>query len=70
MPPCSQSSDHPQPQCDGCDGGPSEAAAFIADALADLKLVSRRHSLATLTYLLDLAHMEAQDLLRLRSDRP
>ena len=64
MPPRSQSSDHSQSQRGGRDGGPLEAATYVAETLADLKLISRRHGLATLTYLLDLAHMEAEDVVR------
>ncbi len=69
MPPRSQSSDPPQPQLGAGDGGPAEAAAFIASALIDLELVSRRHRLDTLTYLLELAHLEADDILRFRHER-
>lgn len=57
-----QRSDHSQSQLGKGDGGPSEAAGFIADALADLKMMAGRHSLTTLTYLLDLAHMEAEEI--------
>ena len=68
MPPRGQSSDTPQPQPGDEKGGPSEAAAFIASALVDLELVSRRHRLDTLTYLLELAHLEADDIVRFRRE--
>lgn len=66
MPPRRQSSDPSQPQPGGADGGPAEAAAFVACALVDLERVSRRHQLDTLTYLLELAHLEADDIVRFR----
>ncbi|RTL50284.1 MAG: hypothetical protein EKK40_13155 [Bradyrhizobiaceae bacterium] len=67
----SPNGDYSQPQCrasDGSagDGGPAEAAAFIATMLSDLKQISRRHRLETLNYLLELAHLEAQDSLSRR----
>ncbi len=69
MPPRSQSSDPPQPQPGAGDGGPTEAAAFVASALVDLEQVSRRHRLDTLTYLLELAHLEADDIVGFRQER-
>lgn len=60
-----QSSDHSQSQRGVRDGGPLEAADFIATALIDLRQVSHRHRLDLLTYLLDLAHLEAQEIIRL-----
>jgi hypothetical protein len=51
------------------DGGPDEAAAFIAENLADLVRVARRHRLDLLVCLLEMAQMEAQDRLRLRGKR-
>ncbi len=44
-------------------GGPEEAAAFIAATLTDLVQIAGRHGLGTLGYLLDMAQMEARDLL-------
>ncbi len=67
MPSRSQSSDPSQPQLGKGDGGPLEAAAFIAEALADMRLLSSRHDLGMLTYLLDMAHTEAIDIVRFPS---
>jgi hypothetical protein len=51
------------------DGGPDEAACFLAAAVADLGLIARRHGLDTLGYLLDMAQMEAEEIVRLRAAR-
>jgi hypothetical protein len=51
------------------DGGPDEAAAFIAETIADLARVARRHKLGMLVSLLEMAQMEAEQHLRLRSKR-
>ena len=51
------------------DGGPDETAAFIAEAVADLARVARRHRLGMLVRLLDMAQMEAEDRVRLRGKR-
>lgn len=52
------------------DGGPDEAARYLAAAVADLGLIARRHGLETLGYLLDMAQMEAEDIvLRATRDR-
>lgn len=39
------------------DGGPDEAARYLAVAVADLGLIARRHGLDTLGFLLDMAQM-------------
>jgi hypothetical protein len=54
------------------DGGPDEAARYLAATVADLGLIARRHGMHTLGYLLDMAQMEAEDIVRLRAagDRP
>lgn len=44
------------------DGGPEEAASFIAEQLADLAQLARRHGHGTLGLLLDMALMEAQEV--------
>jgi hypothetical protein len=44
------------------DGGPEEAASFIAEQLADLAQLARRHGHDTLALLLDMALMEAQEI--------
>ena len=51
------------------DGGPDEAAAFIAENLADLARLARRHRLDMLCHLLEMAQMEAEERLRLRGKR-
>ncbi len=51
------------------DGGPGEAAALIAEAVADLARLARRHKLDVLGFLLDMSLMEAKDIVRLRGKR-
>jgi hypothetical protein len=51
------------------DGGPDEAAAFIAETAAALALLARRHRLGMLVHLLDMAQMEAEERVRLRGKR-
>jgi hypothetical protein len=51
------------------DGGPDEAAAFIAENIADLARVARRHNLEVLVHLLEMAQMEAQERIQLRRKR-
>jgi hypothetical protein len=51
------------------DGGPDEAAAFIAETAAELARVARRHRLGMLVRLLEMAQMEAEDRVRLRGKR-
>ncbi len=48
------------------DGGPAEAAHYIKGAVHDLARLARRHRLDMLAYLLDMAHLEAEERLRLR----
>jgi hypothetical protein len=50
----------------GRDGGPREAAGFIADATADLAQLARRHKLNVLGFLLDMSLMEANNIVRRR----
>jgi hypothetical protein len=38
------------------------AAAYIADLVGGLSLIARRHRLATLRYLLDMAKLEAESV--------
>jgi hypothetical protein len=56
----------PRSQADGepRDGGPEEAATFIAEAVSDLSRVARRHGLDMLGFLLDMAQMEAEERIR------
>jgi hypothetical protein len=51
------------------EGDPDEAAVFIAETLADLSRLARRHKLDLLTRLLEMAHMEAEERVRLRGRR-
>ena len=51
------------------DGGPGEAASFIAEAVTDLARLARRHKLEVLGFLLDMSLMEAKEIVRLRGKR-
>ena len=51
------------------DGGPDEAVAFIAETVAELTKLARRHRLEILHHLLEMAQLEAEERLRLRSKR-
>jgi hypothetical protein len=51
------------------DGGPDEATAFIAETVADLARMARRHRLGMLVRLLEMAQLEAEERVRLRSKR-
>ena len=51
------------------DGGPDEAAAFIAETAAALAKLARRHRLGMLVRLLEMAQMEAEERVRLRGKR-
>ena len=51
------------------DGGPDEAARYLVTAVADLGVIARRHGLDTLGFLLDMAQMEAEDIVRPRATR-
>ena len=51
------------------DGGPDEAASYIAETVAELALLARRHKLGVLVRLLEMARMEAEERVRLRSKR-
>lgn len=51
------------------EGGPEEAARYLVTAVADLGHIARRHRLETLGFLLDMAQMEAEDIVRLRAAR-
>ena len=51
------------------DGGPHEAAHYIKASLDDLGRMARRHGHDMLGYLLDMAHMEADEILRRGSRR-
>ncbi len=51
------------------EGGPEEATAFIAETVAELARVARRHRLGMLIRLLEMAQMEADERVRLRGKR-
>jgi len=51
------------------DGGPDEAATFIAEQAASLAALAEAHRLDHLRYLLGLAKLEAEEHIRLRSRR-
>ncbi len=51
------------------DGGPKEAASFIAEHLVDLARLARRHQLNMLGFLLDMGLMEAKEIVG-RRGRP
>ena len=51
------------------DGGPDEATGFIADTVAELARLARRHKLGLLVALLEMAQLEAEERVRLRSKR-
>lgn len=46
------------------DGGPLEAASFVACAAAELAQLARLHQLDILAYLLDMAQLEALEIVR------
>ena len=51
------------------EGGPDEAVAFIAETVAELAKLAKRHRLEILSHLLGMAQLEAEERLRLRSKR-
>ena len=56
-----------KPEEPGEEGGPDEA--FIAETVAELTKLARRHRLDVLGHLLGMAHLEAEERMRLRSKR-
>ena len=50
-------------------GGPQEAALYIKTQIADLSQIARRHGHEMLGYLLDMAQMEADEIVRRRRGR-
>lgn len=48
------------------DGGPVEAAQYLSEATGELIQVARAHRLDMLCYLLDMARMEAREIVRRR----
>ena len=53
----------------GEEGGPDEAVAFIAETVAELVKLAKRHQIEVLTHLLSMAQLEAEERLRTRSKR-
>jgi hypothetical protein len=51
------------------DGGPVEAASFVAEQLTDLARLARRHKLDVLGFLLDMSLMEAKEIAGRRGKR-
>ena len=49
-------------------GGPVEAASLVAEAVAELAQLSRRHRLDMLAHLLEMAKLEADEFLRRESN--
>ncbi len=49
------------------DGGPGEAAQFISTSAGELAQLSRRHGHEMLGYLLEMAQMEADEIVRRRT---
>jgi len=49
------------------DGGPDEAATFIAETVAELARLAQRHRLEMLGHLLRMSQLEAEEHVRLRS---
>ncbi|PZA12259.1 hypothetical protein DNX69_09675 [Rhodopseudomonas palustris] len=48
------------------DGGPVEAAQYLSEATGQLIQVAQAHRLDMLCYLLDMARMEAKEIVRRR----
>ncbi len=46
------------------DGGPGEAARFVSRSAGELAQLSRRHGHDMLAHLLDMAQMEADEIVR------
>jgi hypothetical protein len=53
----------------GGEGGPDEAVAFIAETVAELVKLAKRHQLEVLGHLLGMAQLEAEERIRTRSKR-
>lgn len=51
------------------DGGPDEAAHYLAGAIAELSQMAHRHRHDMLAYLLDMALLEAEEIMRLGGSR-
>ncbi|MBI5132033.1 MAG: hypothetical protein HZA66_21535 [Rhodopseudomonas palustris] len=51
------------------DGGPVEAAGYLVEAIGELIQIADVHRLEMLCYLLDMARLEARDIVRRRARR-
>lgn len=51
------------------DGGPIEAAVYVAEVIGDLIQIAHVHRLEMLCYLLDMARVEATEVSRKRRSR-
>lgn len=58
------------PLPDQGEGDPLEAAGFVAEWVGHLGQIARRHHLETLGFLLDMALVEAEDVIRAQQERP
>lgn len=52
------------------EGDPLEAAGFVAEWVGHLSQIARRHRLETLGFLLNMALLEAEEVIRTRQQRP
>jgi hypothetical protein len=59
-------SDFPEKDPLARDGGPVEAASFIAETVAELAQLSRCHGLHMLGHLLEMTQLEAEDFVARR----
>jgi hypothetical protein len=50
-------------------GTPAEAAAYVAELAGDLASIARRHGLDALSYILDMAKLEAENVSRFSNGR-
>ncbi len=57
-------SDPPPHDDEPGDGGPAEAARFISESVHELAQLARRHNLDTLGHLLEMARLEADEIVR------
>ncbi|MGP9811130.1 hypothetical protein ACTZWT_06405 [Rhodopseudomonas sp. NSM] len=51
------------------DGGPAEAAGYLVEAISELITIAGVHRLDMLCYLLDMARLEATEIVRHRTGR-
>lgn len=51
-----------EPNAPRDDGGPDEAARFLQGMIADLSQIARKHRYVMLSYLLDMAQLEVDEI--------